>query len=185
MITLKELKERKQVRAKRINHNFIPDEERIANFENRVKAENLQILEKEQHGQHIDYVLLKAGEHVYKFNFASWHQTEEEKEEFLQDIIKRCDLPVLRSYRDNEFAYVVTDGEKIYYTLALNNPKQQKEIDGTLYFRSNDYYFEFITKNPIRLERTYGDVLRANQIQDNKIIVKLGDKINIEYVMEL
>ena len=185
MITLKELKERKQVNAVRIDNNFISDEERIKNFENQVKAKNLQILEKEQHGQHIDYVLLKSGEHEYKFNFASWHQTEKEKEEFLQDIINRCDLPVLRSYRDNEFAYVITDGEKIYYTIVLNNPKQQKEIAGTLYFRSNDYYFEFMGKNPIRLERFYGDVLRANQIQDNKIIVKLGDKVNIEYVMEL
>lgn len=179
MTTLTELKNRKQVKAKRIDNNFVTDAEKIEQFENQVKLENLQILDKQKIGNHIEYTLLKACECVHKYSYASWHETEEQKEEFLQDIVNRCDLPVIKSYRDNEFVYIVTDGQKSYFNIALNNPTRAKVMDGMLVFRSNDYYFQYENG------KIYGDVLRASQIQDNKIIIKLGNAVDIEYIMEL
>lgn len=184
MVTLTELKNRKQVKASRIDFNFIEDAEKIANFENQVKAENLQIINKRQNGNHMEYELLKSGEKVNKFAYASWHETDAQKDEFLQDIINQIDLPIIKSYRDENFVYIVTDGEKIFFDVILNNPDKHRIMDGLLVFRSNDYYFQYTDSNN-NVKKIFGDVIKASQIQDNKIIVKLGDKVNIEYVMEL
>lgn len=184
MITLKELKERKQVKVKRIDNNFVTDEEKIKNFEDYVKSQNLQIINKRQNGNHMEYELLKSGEKVNRFAYASWHETDAQKDEFLQDIINQIDLPIVKSYRDEKFVYIVTDGEKIFFDVILNNPDKHRIMDGLLIFRSNDYYFQYIDSNN-NVKKIFGDVLKASQIQDNKIIVKLGDKVSIEYIMEL
>ena len=102
----------------------------------------------------------------------------------MQDIINQIDLPIVKSYRDENFVYIVTDGEKIFFDVILNNPDKHRIMDGLLVFRSNDYYFQYTDSNN-NVKKIFGDVLKASQIQDNKIIVKLGDKVNIEYVMEL
>lgn len=184
MTTLTELKNRKQVKVKRIDNNFVTDEEKIKNFEDYVKSQNLEILEKQPAGQHIDYTLLDARECEHKYSYASWHETEEQKEEFLQEIIERCDLPVVSSRKDDKFVYVITKGSKIFYTVTLNNPDRKRVMDGILVFRSNDYYFQYMNESG-EVKKVYGDVLRASQIQDNKIIIKLENAVDIEYIMEL
>ena len=142
MITLTELKNRKQVKVKRIDNNFVTDEEKIKNFEDYVKSQNLQIINKRQNGNHMEYELLKSGEKVNRFAYASWHETDAQKDEFLQDIINQIDLPIVKSYRDEKFVYIVTDGEKIFFDVILNNPDKHRIMDGLLIFRSNDFYFQ-------------------------------------------
>lgn len=184
MITLTELKNRKQVKVKRIDNNFVTDEEKIKNFEDYVKSQNLEILEKQPVGQHIEYTLFDAKECEHKYSYASWDKTEQQKENFLQEIIERCDLPVVSSRKDDNFVYITTKGSKIFYTVTLNNPDRKKVMDGILVFRSNDYYFQYVNESG-QVKKVYGDVLRASQIQDNKIIIKLGNAVDIEYIMEL
>lgn len=182
MITLKELKERKQVKAKRIDYNFIEDAEIIKNFEDKAKQEDLQIIEKKQIGNYIEYVLYQAGECEHKFSFASWDNTDELKDKFLQDIIDRCDLPVIKSYRDNDFAYLVTDGRKVFYTLRLNILGRKRVASGVLTIRSKDYIF---TDDATQTD-LYGSELKASQIEDNKIVIKNDNMhVNVVYIMEL
>jgi len=187
MITLKELKERKQVKASRIDYNFVSNEEKIANFENQVKAENLEIAEKEKVNNNIEYVLIKHEETEHKFSMASWHETDGQKDEFMQecaDRIEKSGLKVLNKYRDNDFVYVVTDANRIYFTVPLNNPDRKKEMDGILVFRSNDYYFQYVNDNN-EVKKVYGDI-SAKNIHDNKLIFKDDEwNLNLEYIMEI
>ena len=177
---LKDLKAMKEIKVQRIDNNFIPDNEIIENFEKQVKNEGLEILDVKESGTNREYVLFKSGEYTHKYALASWHKTDEEKDNFLKDIVSEIDLKVIKSYRDDEFIYIVTDGSKIYYTLRLNSPDRQKVLNGMLVIRSNDYYFEYINKEN-RVCKMFGDVIKKEQLLNDRIVIK-NKYVNVEYI---
>ena len=98
---LKDLKAMKEIKVQRIDDDFIPDNEIIENFEKQVKNEGLEILDVKESGTNREYVLFKSGEYTHKYALASWHKTDEEKDNFLKDIVSEIDLKVIKSYRDD------------------------------------------------------------------------------------
>ena len=175
---LKDLKAMKEIKVQRIDYNFTPDSEIIEKFENELKENDLKILEVKESGNLREYVLYRDGEFTHRYAMASWHKTEEEKDSFLADIVKESELPVIKSYRDDEFIYIVTNGSKVYYTLRLNNQNRDKVIDGKLVFRSNDYYFEYVKNGEIH--KMYGDKINKEQLSDDGITIK-NEYVNVYY----
>lgn len=167
---LKDLKDKKEFKVKRIDYNFIPNNEIIKNFEKELKKNNLKILHIQEVSNTREYTLYKDGEFTHRYTMASWRKTEKEKDDFLKDITEACDLPVLKSYRDDEYIYIVTNGSKVYYTLRLNNPIRDRVVNGKLVFRSNDYYFEYVKDDVTH--RIYGDKINKNQLSDTGITIK-------------
>lgn len=167
---LKNLKDKKEIKVKRIDYNFIPNDEIIKKFENGLKENGFKILNIQEFALGREYTLYKEGKTTHRYAMASWHKTEEEKDAFLKDITDTCDLPVLESYRDNEYIYIVTNGSKTYYTLRLNNPIRDRVINGKLVLRSNDYYFEYVKDG--EAHRIYGNKINKSQLLDTGITIK-------------
>jgi hypothetical protein len=153
----------------------------IKNFENQYKQlyPNFIILNKMQHGNIIEYEL-------YNNNFKTEnkiyiHDDYINDIKYINDILSQYnDFTILNHYIENNFLYIVTKECKQFFEVRLRNNDLKEFMEGILYIRSKDYYFEY-TNDIGEVKRMYGDTLTSDMIKDNKIISK---NYNIEYILK-
>ena len=181
-MNLKQLKELKQVKAVRVDNNFISNDDKIKNFENEAQKLGFKIVNKSLSSNLVEYELLNPDcEAVYKYYIGNNADTN--KSNRIKDIIQEIKdegMTILKTETKDNFLHVTTKENKVFHSMLLKNDYLKKEMLGLIVFRSKDYIFKFIDDN--QNERTiYGDALKANMIKENKIIISDG----IYYALEI
>lgn len=180
-MNLKELKQLKIIKAIRHDKNFVSNDDFIKDIESKILKENYQILSKDKHGMLVEYMLLnpdkQTGQKIYLHNDNINNQL------YINELIsqyKKNGLTVLKTYIKNNFLYIVTKEHKMSYEIRLKADYLKENMQGFLYIHSKDYIFKFIDDNNMSHE-FQGEYLKANMIQDNKIILNNG----IEYILQI
>ena len=178
-MNLKQLKELKQVKAVRVDNNFISNDERLKNFEKETQKQGFKIINKSKNGNLVEYELLNPDcEAVIKYYIGNDANSDNLIKDTIQDV-KNEGMTILKTETKDNFLHVTTKENKVFHSMLLKNDYLKKEMPGLIVFSSKDYIFKFIDDN--QNERTiYGDALKANMIKENKIIVSDG----IYYALE-
>lgn len=180
-MNLKELKQLKTIKAIRHDKNFVSTDDYLKQIETNILKENYQIIDKQKQGMRVEYILFnpdKMTEHKVYLQDDFLNDTQ-----YINEILqhyKNDGLTVLKHYINNNFLYVTTKENKIGYTVHLKADYLKEYMHGFIQIRSKDYIFKFIDDNG--MERCmYGENLKADMLQDDKIILKNG----IEYILQV
>lgn len=180
-MNLKELKQLKTIKAIRHDKNFVSTDDFIKDIENKILKENYQILSKDRHGKLIEYMLLNPDKQTEQKIYL--HDDDINNQQYINELInryKKNGLTVLKTYIKDNFLYIVTKEHKTSYEVILKADYLKQDMQGVLYIRSKDYIFKFIDDNNMPHE-LQGEYLKADMIQDNKIILNNS----IEYILQV
>lgn len=180
MINLKQLKELKQVKAVRVDKDFISNDDKIKIFENEAQKQGFKIVNKSKNGNLVEWELFNPDcEAVIKYYIGNDANSNNLIKDIIQEV-KNAGMTILKTETKDNFLHVTTKENKVFTSMLLKNDYFKKELSGMIVFRSKDYIFKFIDDN--KNERTiYGDALKANMIKDNKIIIS----DNTYYILEV
>lgn len=175
MTTIKELKEKKEVQVTRVDNNFIDNSDIINNFEEQAKQNNYEVVEKKLNSDYMEYVLNNPNEvNTIKYYVGS-------DNELISRLLSEQTQPVIKHEVKEDFLYITVKGRSVYFNLRLNASYMKKQLQGKLVFRSKDYYFEFIDEDNKKQQFFSSHDLKANMLQDNKIILK---EYGLEYILK-
>lgn len=180
-MNLKELKQLKTIKAIRHDKNFVSTDDFIKDIENKILKENYQILSKDRHGMLVEYMLLNPNKQTEHKIYL--HDDDINNQQYTNELVnryKKDGLTVLKTYIKDNFLYITTKEHKTSYEIRLKADYLKENMQGFLYIRSKDYVFKFIDDNNMPHE-FQGEYLKADMIQDNKIILNNG----IEYILQV
>ena len=180
-MNLKELKQLKTIKAIRHDKNFVSTDDFIKDIESKILKENYQILSKDKHGMLVEYMLLNPDKQTEQKIYL--HDDDINNQQYINELInryKKDGLTVLKTYIKDNFLYIITKEHKTSYEIRLKADYLKENMQGFLYIRSKDYVFKFIDDNNMPHE-FQGEYLKADMIQDNKIILNNG----IEYILQV
>lgn len=185
MKTIKELKAKKQIKATRRDNAFKSDAEKIAAFEEELKAAGLHVdAITEEKEERIYHCSGKVEEEHRWFCAPGRYTDPEDIKKKARRYVKRLDLQIVREYMDGDFFCIVTDRKRINKYLRFNRPEmRQAEISGVLVIRSKDYVFFFTDEKGIRHE-LYGAPIKKDMLTAGGLHYENERGVNLDYVFQ-